>query len=34
VYKIPEKAGNDKNVELGDTVVVHFEGYFLEWKAI
>lgn len=32
VYKIPEKAGNDKNVELGDTVVVHFEGYFLNGK--
>ncbi|MGQ9848226.1 MAG: FKBP-type peptidyl-prolyl cis-trans isomerase [Bacteroidales bacterium] len=32
IYKIPEKSGNDKSVAFGDTITVHFEGYFLNGK--
>lgn len=32
IYKIPVKAGNNKSVALGDTITVHFEGYFLNGK--
>lgn len=32
IYKIPIKSGNEKKVELGDTITIHFEGYFLNGK--
>lgn len=32
VYKIPVKSGNNKSVVFGDTITVHFEGYFLNGK--
>ncbi len=32
IYKIPEIKGSDKTVNYGDTVVIHFDGYFLNGK--
>jgi len=32
IYKIPISKGNSKTVNYGDTITVHFEGYFLNGK--
>jgi FKBP-type peptidyl-prolyl cis-trans isomerase len=32
IYKVPEIKGSGKTVDIGDTVVVHFDGYFLNGK--
>ncbi|NSW44240.1 MAG: FKBP-type peptidyl-prolyl cis-trans isomerase [Bacteroidales bacterium] len=32
IYKIPINKGNSKTVNYGDTITVHFEGYFLNGK--